>query len=101
MAISKTTVAGVLSAIATTGATASAALAPYQLTAPSGVAARIGYVVMGLTVITAIARVWVGYLTPDADQTPAIPRGGGEPQLVPAHPVPDDPAAKVVIPDQK
>jgi hypothetical protein len=54
-----------------------------------------------LSLIAGLARMAVGILQTDADLVPAMVPGSISPQNVPAHPVPDNPADKVVIPPTK
>lgn len=44
------------------------------------------------------ARLYVGTIQTDADRIQAILPGSSTPVDVPAHPVPDDPKAKAIVP---
>ena len=47
-----------------------------------------------------IGKIWIGLLTTDAGTTLAIPRGATKPEVVPSHEVPDESAAKIVLPEK-
>lgn len=51
-----------------------------------------------LSFVAGLARAYVGFKQQDADRVLAKLPGQPEPTPVPAHPVPDDPKAKVITP---
>lgn len=51
--------------------------------------------------IQIVAKIWVSLITQDAGTTVAIVPGTPIPQAVPSHEVPDQPAAKAVLPEVK
>lgn len=53
---------------------------------------------LACTLIPLLCNVWVHLIMQDADKVNAIVPGNPVPQAVPAHPVPDNPADKVVVP---
>ena len=96
----KSTAAGVLSFLITTLTVISAVLSGNDLSAGGGISTLHTPVriVIGVNITLALCRAWVGIITKDAGQTPALPPGASQPVLVPSHEVPDDPNA---IPTQK
>lgn len=54
-----------------------------------------------IALVAGFARMAVGFLQVDADRALAVPAGKSEPEIVPAHPQPDDPTAKPVLPQTK
>lgn len=83
--ISKTTLAGVLSGFIGSVGPITAYLATIN---KPWAASGCGI----LTTAAIVARVWVGVVSQDADSTKALVPGIPQPQMVPAHPVPDNPA---------
>lgn len=63
----KSTVSGILSFLIATFVTVTAFLAPYLMTAPAGTQALLSKISAGLTLATALARVWIGLITTNAD----------------------------------
>lgn len=95
----KSTAAGILSFLIATLTTVSALLAGNDLSAGGGIGTVhiATWVVIGVNGALALCRTWVGLITKDADTIPAIVPGQPGVQNVPAHPVPDNPAAKPVL----
>jgi hypothetical protein len=85
----KSTVSSVLTA---TLATSAAFLTPplNALVSPK--------VILYLGAAQIIGKIWIGLLQQDAGTTMAVVPGSSTPQAVPSHEVPDQPAAKVVLP---
>lgn len=96
----KSTAAGILSFLIATLTTVSALLAGNDLSAGGGIGTVhvATWVVIGVNASLALCRTWVGLITKDADTVTAIVPGQPGIQNVPAHPIPDDPTAKVVVP---
>jgi hypothetical protein len=63
----KSTASAVLTGMIGTCTTVTAFLAPYLMTAPHGVAARLSLVSAGCTLLALILKVWVGVITKNAD----------------------------------
>jgi len=55
-------------------------------------------IVMWCGAFQVIGKIWISAITQDADKVLATVPGKSEPQVVAAHPEPDDPAAKAVVP---
>lgn len=55
-------------------------------------------VVSILSAAVGIAKIVLSIITPDADKVLAQVPGQAQPQVVSAHPVPDNPADKAVVP---
>ena len=51
-----------------------------------------------LSALVGIAKIVLSIITPDADKVLAKVPGQAQPQVVAAHPVPDNPADKAVLP---
>ena len=87
----KSTASGILNFVAITGA----ALTTYLSQNPTMTASR--NVIGALSLAVMLSNVWLHMITPDADKVTAIVPGG-ETRVVDAHPVPDNPADKAVLP---
>jgi hypothetical protein len=94
----KSTASGALSFLIATFTTITAFLAPYLISSPGSTQAVLVKWSAGLTLGTALCRVWIGLIQKDPDVVIATTPGNPVPQEVSAHAVPDDPAAKPVVP---
>jgi hypothetical protein len=92
----KSTAAGVLSFLLTTLTTVSAFMGAGDL-AGGGTIHTNTKVVVGFNIATALCRAWIGFIQQDADKTLAKVPGTLEPQVVAAHPMPDDVSAIPVV----
>ena len=87
----KSTASGILNFVAITGA----ALTTYLSQNPTMTASR--NVIGALSLAVMLSNVWLHMITQDADKVVAtVP--GGEVRVVSAHPVPDNPKDKAVVP---
>lgn len=94
----KSTAAGVLSFLITTLTVVSGFLGANDVGNTSSLHTHT-YVVVGVTLSLALCRAWVGWLQKDAGTTLAVtPQSPIVPVQVPAHEVPNDPAATPVAP---
>ena len=87
----KSTVSSILTA---TLATSAAFLAPPLNTLVSA------KVILYIGAAQIIGKIWIGLIQQDAGTTLAVVPGNPEPQTVPSHEIPDQPAAKVVLPEK-
>lgn len=55
-------------------------------------------VVLWCSAFQVIGKIWISLITQDPDKVLATVPGNPVPQAVSAHPVPNDPAAKAVVP---
>lgn len=87
----KSTASSILTA---TLATSAAFLAPPLNTLVSA------KVILYIGAAQIIGKIWIGLIQQDAGTTLAVVPGNPEPQTVPSHEIPDQSAAKVVLPEK-
>jgi hypothetical protein len=88
----KSSLSGILTA---TLATSAAFLAPPLNTMVSA------KVILWLGAFQIVGKIWIGLISKDAGTTLAITPGSTTPEAVPSHELPDQPAARAVLPEVK
>lgn len=96
----KSTAAGILSFGIATLTTLLAYQIPMAILNPGQTKMYLYFTIIG-NVILALFRAWIGLITQDAGTTLATVPGSPTPQVVPSHEIPNQIAAKAVLPEVK